>query len=378
MKRILIVAIALCMIIAAVYGCGEQSKNETGNGATSGDSNSAANGASNSASNESASPGGVVNVYNWGEYIDQSIFRVFENETGIKVNYTEFQSNEEMYSIIKSGIAIYDVIIPSDYIISRMIEEGMLEELDFSNIPNYGLIDDTYKNLEYDPEGKYSVAYMAGTVGLIYNSTMITEEITSWSALFDPAYSGQILMFNNPRDAFGIALKYLGYSQNTTDEGEIREAYDLLVEQKPILQAYVMDQIFDKLESGEAAIGPYYAGDYLVMLENNPDLVFVRPEEGSNRFVDAMCIPKGAKNKIGAELFIDFMCSTDIALQNMDFIWYASANYEAVEEFGADMEPDEYEIMFASTETLEKCDVFTNLPPDILALYDTLWGDLKK
>ena len=367
MKKILPVALALCLFLtSAVSGCGPRSSSGANSGAATGNANG------------EAASGGVVNVYNWGEYIDQSIFRDFENETGIRVNYTEFQSNEEMYSLLKSRGAVYDVIIPSDYMISRMIDEDMLEELDFSNIPNYSLIDEAYKNLEYDPDGKYSVAYMTGTVGLIYNSAMISDEITSWGALFDSSYSGQILMFNNPRDAFGIALKYLGYYQNTTVESEIREAYDLLVSQKPILQAYVMDQIFDKLESGEAAIGPYYAGDYLIMTENNPDLVFVRPEEGSNRFVDAMSIPKGARNKSNAELFIDFMCRTDIALRNMDFIWYASANYEASAEFGEDLDPEEYEIMFASEETLANCDVFTNLPPETLSLYDTLWSELKR
>jgi spermidine/putrescine transport system substrate-binding protein len=251
-------------------------------------------------------------------------------------------------------------------------------ELDFTNIPNHSLIDSAYKNLEYDPDGRYSVAYMAGTVGIIYNSTLINEEITGWGALFDSRYAGQILMFDNPRDAVGIALKYLGYSMNSSDEHEIREAFDLMVKQKSILQAYVMDQIMDKLESGEAAIGPYYAGDYLLMAENNPDLVFVRPEEGSNKFVDAMCIPVGAKNKTNAEIFINFMCRTDIAVRNMDVIGYASANFIAAMEYGADMDPEEYEIMFASSDTLENCDVFTNLPPDILSLYDKLWVELKR
>ena len=326
----------------------------------------------------SKAPGGEVNVYNWGEYIDEGIFRDFQRETGIKVNYTEFQTNEQMYSILKSGSATYDVIVPSDYMISRMIGEGMLAELDFSNIPNYNLIDSAYKNLEYDPTGKYSVAYMTGTVGLIYNSAIITDEITSWGAMFDSRYSGQILMFDNPRDALGIALKYLGYSQNTTSETEIRDAYDILVKQVPFLQAYVMDQIFDKLEAGEAAIGPYYAGDYLIMRESNEDLVFVRPEEGSNKFVDAMCIPAGAKNKTNAEIFINYMCRTDICLANMEVTSYASANYEAAAQFGEDMDPEDYEIMFASPETLANCEVFTNLPQETLALYDQLWIELKK
>ena len=355
MKKNITVIIALCLLLAStVYGCDKASDGGV------------------------RASGGEVNVYNWGEYIDEDIFRDFQRETGIKVNYTEFQSNEQMYSIIKSGSAVYDVIIPSDYMISRMISEDMLEELDFSNIPNYSLIDASYKHTEYDPTGAYSVAYMTGTVGLIYNSALISDEITSWSALFDSKYSGQILMFDNPRDAFGITLKYLGYSQNTTDEKEIREAYDLLVLQNPLLQAYVMDQIFDKLEGGEAAIGPYYAGDYLDMRKTNEDLVFVRPIEGSNKFIDAMCIPKGAKNKTNAELFINFMCSTDVCLANMDVTTYSCANPEANAEYAADMDPADYEIMFASEETLSNCEVFTNLPPNTLALYDQLWVELKK
>ncbi|MCL2078716.1 MAG: spermidine/putrescine ABC transporter substrate-binding protein [Oscillospiraceae bacterium] len=321
---------------------------------------------------------GQVNVYNWGEYIDKEVLSIFEEETGIKINYFEYDSNESLYSLLMLGSADIDVIIPSDYMVARLIDEDMLEPLDFSNIPNFSLIDSRYKGLEYDSNDAYSVAYMAGTVGLIYNSAMIDDEITSWGALFDEQYSGQILMFDNPRDAFGIALKYLGYSQNTENEDEIYEAYDLLLTQKPILQAYVMDQIFDKLESGEAAIGPYYAGDYLFMAESNEDLVFVRPEEGSNFFVDAMCIPKGAKNKTNAEIFIDFMCRTDIALMNMEEIYYASANYEAAEEFSAQLDDGEYEIMFASEAVLADCDVFIHLPANILELYNRLWTDVKK
>ncbi|MCL2046602.1 MAG: spermidine/putrescine ABC transporter substrate-binding protein [Oscillospiraceae bacterium] len=380
MKKILILALALCLILSAVLtGCNGSTPTQSSSPSGSQETDSTIDNDETDTDDDEVTTGGEVNVFNWGEYMDMDILAQFEEETGIKVNYMEFQSNEEMYSIIKYGMATYDVIIPSDYMISRMIDEGLLEELDFSNIPNIDLIDDAYKNLEYDPEGKYSVAYMTGTVGLIYNSAMIDEEITSWAALFDEAYAGQILMFNNQRDAFGIALKYLGYDQNTINEDEIREAYDLLLAQKPILQAYVMDQIFDKLESGEAAIGPYYAGDYLIMVANNPDLVFVRPEEGSNFFVDAMCIPVGARNKTNAEIFINYISSTEIAYQNMEFIWYASANFEAAEEFmEEELDDDEMEIMFASEETLENCDVFINLPTEILDLYDTLWSELKR
>ena len=321
---------------------------------------------------------GEVNVYNWGEFIDESIFRTFERETGIRVNYFEYQSNEEMYSLLRMGGTKVDVIIPSDYMVSRLIEEDMLERLDFANIPNYSLIDPRYKNLEYDPGGRYSVAYMTGTVVLIYNTAKISDNITSWESLFDGKYPGQTLMFDNPRDAFGIALKHLGYYQNTINEDEILEAYELLVKQKPFLQAYVMDQIFDKLESGEAWIGPYYAGDYLIMREGNPDLALVRPVEGSNHFVDAMCIPRGAENKTNAELFINFMCRTDIALLNMEEVMYASANYEAAAAFAEDMDPADLEIMFASDETLANCDVFKNLPREILKLYNDLWIELKR
>jgi spermidine/putrescine transport system substrate-binding protein len=318
-----------------------------------------------------------VNVYNWGEYIDESLFKEFEKQTGIKVNYSTFTSNEAMYSVIKTGGAQYDLIIPSDYMISRLISEGMLEKLDFTNIPNYSLIDDKYKNLEYDPSGEYSVAYMTGTVGLIYNKAMIPDEIDSWGALFNERYAGQILMFDNSRDAFGVALKFLGYSLNTTDPAELNEAYELIKSQSSIRQGFVMDQIFDKLESGEAAIGPYYAGDYLIMLENNPDLAFAFPKEGTNRFVDAMCIPKGAQNKKNAELFIDFMCSTEASLRNMDVVGYVSANKEAADQYAATLDEEARAIMFPGDDILANTEVFINLPQETLSLYDELWIKIK-
>jgi spermidine/putrescine transport system substrate-binding protein len=318
-----------------------------------------------------------VNVYNWGEYIDESIFADFEKETGIKVNYTTFTSNEAMYSVLKTGGSDYDVIIPSDYMISRLIGEEMLEKLDFDNIPNVSLIDDNFKNLDYDPTNEYSVAYMSGVVGLIYNTSVIKDEITGWDALFDEKYAGQILMFDNSRDALAIALLKHGYSVNTTDETELNEAYELLAQQKPLVQAYVMDQIFDKLESGEAGIGPYYAGDYLTMVENNPDLRFVVPEEGTNRFVDAMCIPKGAANKANAETFINFMCRTDIAMRNVDFIWYTTANKEAAAQYAETLDAETAAVMFPSDEVLSNCQIYVNLPKETLDLYDSLWIKLK-
>ena len=320
---------------------------------------------------------GEVNVYNWGEYIDEDIFDDFEKQTGIKVNYSTYESNETLYSILKTGGSSYDVIIPSDYMISRLISEDMLEKINFDNVPNFSLIDPAYKNLEYDPSGEYSVPYTWGTVGLIYNGDVVQEDVTSWSIMFDPQYAGQILMFDNSRDAMGIALKYLGYNQNTTDEAQLREAFDLLVQQKSILQAYVMDQIFDKMESGEAAIAPYYAGDYLVMVENNPSLKYVLPEEGSNLFVDAMCIPKGAENKENAEAFINFMCDTDIALAHSEVTGYAPAGTEAMKIFSEDLDEDLYPVINPDKDVLANCDVFTNLPQETLDLYDSLWVDLK-
>ncbi len=320
---------------------------------------------------------GEINVCNWGEYIDESLLSDFEAKTKIKVNYSTFTSNETLYSVLKNGGSEYDVIIPSDYMIARLINEDMLEPLNFDNIPNYSLVGDQYKNLEYDPEGKYSVGYTWGTVVLIYNSEMVDEDITSWGAMFDEKYSGEILMFDNPRDAIGIALEYLGYSLNTTDKAELDEAYALLAKQKPLVQAYVMDQIFDKLESGEAAIGPYYAGDYLTMLENNENLKCVIPEEGSNSFVDAMCVPKGSKNKELAESFINFMCSTEACLKNMDFIGYTSVNVEAQQQYAADLDELSKEVMFPSDDKLKNNEVFTNLPQETLDYYDELWVKLK-
>lgn len=319
----------------------------------------------------SSAPNGEVNVYNWGEYIDEDLLKKFTEETGIKVNYDTYADNESLYSMLSSGSANYDVIIPSDYMISRMINEDMLEQLDFDNIPNFQYIDDAYKGLEYDPDNLYSVAYTWGTVGIIYNTTMVDYVPDSWSVLWDENLSGQILMFNNSRDALGIALKYLGYSQNTTDPAQITEATDLLIEQKPLVQAYVMDQIFDKLEGGEAAVGPYYAGDAITMIEENPDLAFVVPKEGTNLFVDAMCVPKGAQNKENAEAFINFMCDPENMAQNIEYIAYSSPSTAARELLSDDLKNSE--ICYPDEALLANTDTFINLPQDTLDLYDSEW-----
>ena len=320
---------------------------------------------------------GEINVYNFGEYIDESTYEAFEEEYNIKVNYTTYDTCEALYGVLKNGGADYDVIITSDYMLSRMAQEGMLEELNYDNIPNFSLIGDEYKGLSYDPDDKYTVPYMWGTVGLIYNGSEITEELTSWQAMFDEQYSGQILMFDSTRDAFGVALKALGYSMNTTDEAEIREAFDLLQQQKPLVQGYFQDQMYDKLEGGEALIGAYYAGDYLMMLENNPDLKFVIPDEGSNFFVDAMAIPAGCENKDLAEKFINYMCDTDVCVANMDATGYASPNSEACEIYAQDLDDYSAQVMFPDEEILSRCEVYLNLPQETQELLDSLWVELK-
>ncbi|MEA4955616.1 MAG: spermidine/putrescine ABC transporter substrate-binding protein [Pseudoflavonifractor sp.] len=323
---------------------------------------------------DTAAANGVVNVYNWGEYIDQSVFDDFTAQTGIKVNYQTYDSNEALYGKLAGGATGYDVIIPSDYMIGQMIEENMLEPLNFDNIPNFKDIDPTLKNPEYDPENLYSVPYMFGTLGIIYNTTMVDagDDMETWNALWNEKYAGDILMFDNPRDTIGIALKKLGYSYNTTDPAQIVAAVDQLIAQRPLVQAYVMDDIFEKLEGGNAAIGVYYYGDYLTMKENNPDLAFALPREGTNRYVDAMCIPKGAENKDNAESFINFMCSTDVGLRNCKETWYSSPLLSVRDA----LDPKVVEDPFAypdETFAKEKCETFACLPADIRTLYNDQW-----
>ena len=329
---------------------------------------------SGTADDPGAADKGVVNVYNWGVYIDESVLEDFTAETGIKVVYDTFESNEAMYGVLKNEGASYDVVIPSDYMISRMIEEDMLEPLNFDNIPNFEDVDPALKNPDYDPENLYSVPYMWGLLGIIYNTSMVEETPTSWDIMFDENYSGQILMFNNSRDAIGIALKQLGYSYNTTDENQIKEAVDLLIQQKPLVQSYVMDDIFEKMQSGSAAIGAYYYGDFLTMQEVNPDLAFCLPEEGTNLYVDAMCIPKNAENKENAEIFINYMCSTQAGLKNCEEIWYSSPLLSVREELDPEVSGDPY--AYPDESILAQCESFKNLPADTLALYDREWTRL--
>lgn len=323
----------------------------------------------------------TINVYNWGEYIangtdgSMDVNEEFTRRTGIKVNYTTFDSNEALYSKLVGGGADYDVIIPSDYMVSRLIHENMLAELDFANIPNYQYIDESFRGSEYDPENRYSVPYTWGVVGLFYNTDYIKEEITSWSALWDDRYAGKILMFDNPRDAFAIAQFMLGQSVNTTREEDWQEAAALLKQQKPMVQAYVMDKIFDKMESEEAWIAPYYAGDAAILVDNNEKIRFVVPKEGTNYFVDAMCIPATSIHKAEAEAYINFLCDPEIAGANMNYIGYSTP--ETAAKAYMDQEMVESPIHYPDAEILANTQVFVNLPEDTSKLIDSLWAEAK-
>ncbi len=324
----------------------------------------------------------VLRVYNWGEYIStgedggMDVIAEFERtHPGVEVEYTTFASNEEMYAKIRSGSANYDIVIPSDYMIARMSAEGMLAELNYDNIPNFSYIDEQFKDPIYDQGNTYSVPYTWGTVGIIYNTAKIDDEITSWASLWDERYEGKILMFDNPRDAFAIAYSYLGYSINTTDEQEMMDAANLLMAQKDVLQAYVMDQIFNKMSSNEAWIAPYYAGDAIIMIEENPDLAFVVPEEGSNIFVDAMCILETSKQKELAEEFINFMCQPEIMAENIGYIGYSSPSTAAKELLDEEMQQNE--IAYPSEDCLDHCEYFVYLPQEVNEQMETLWISIK-
>ena len=332
---------------------------------------------------ENAAPdrGVTINVYNWGEYIangtDDSldVNAEFTRRTGIQVNYTTFDSNEALYSKLAGGGADYDVIIPSDYMVSRLIDENMLAELDFSNIPNFQYIDERFRDPDYDPGSRYSVPYTWGVVGLFYNTDYIEEEITSWTALWDDRYAGKILMFDNPRDSFAIAQFLLGQPLNTTDEAHWTEAAALLKQQKPLVQAYVMDRIFDKMESSEAWIAPYYSGDAAILVENNDNIRFVVPEEGTNYFVDAMCIPVTSSHKAEAEEYINFLCDPEIAGANMNYVGYSTP--ESAAKAYMDEEMAESPLYYPGDETLARTQVFINLPEDTSRLVDRLWAEAK-
>ena len=323
-------------------------------------------------------------VYNWGQYISEGddgsldVIAAFEEAyPNIRVQYSTYDSNEIMYSKLANGGITVDVIVPSDYMIGRMVQEGMLEELNFDNIPNYQYIDDSFKNTSYDPENKYSVPYTWGTVGIIYNTKYVDEaDVTGWELLWNEKYAGKILMFDNSRDAFGIAEYLLGYDVNTTDEAELQDCAAKLAEQKPVVQQYVMDQIFDAMENEEAWIAPYYAGDYLTMVEENPDLAFYRPTaQGYNMFIDAMCIPTCCQEKEAAEAFINFLCSPGISSANMAFLGYSVPSTAAKELM--DPEVANSDVAYPDADTLATGTSFNYLPEETSRYMESLFMEVR-
>ena len=315
-------------------------------------------------------------VFNWFDYIDPAVIELFKQETGISVQYVNFTTNEEMFTKLEAGAGTYDVIFPSEYMIERMINHDMLAELDLSAMPNFANIMDRLKDPSYDPGNLHSVPYMWGTLGYVYNTELVNEELTSWGALFDETYAGSVLMMNSMRDTIGLALKYLGYSMNTRDQAELSAAKDLLIEQKQkrIESGYLLDEIKDKMVGGEAAIGVVYSGDAQYAIDGNASLKYVIPDEGSNIWVDGMCIPKDSKHIAEAQQFIDFMCREDIAEMNFDYIRYCSP-VQAV----ADNLSEEEAAMPAlnpAPEIVEKCEYFNDVE-DAMTDYEEVWMDVR-
>ena len=331
-------------------------------------------GSASSASGES----GQVIVYNWGEYIDPDTITMFEEETGIKVVYDEFETNEIMYPKVEAGATAYDVLCPSDYMIQKLIENDLLQEINFDNIPNVKNIGQQYfdKSQEFDPENKYSIPYCFGTVGILYNKTMVDDPVDSWSILWDEKYADNILMQDSVRDAFMVALKLKGYSMNTLDEGELNEAKQILIDQKPLVQAYVIDQVRDKMIGNEAAIGVIYSGEAIFTQRENADLEYVIPKEGTNIWIDSWVIPKNAPNKENAEKFIDFMCREDVALKNFEYITYSTPN-DAARALIEDEDIKNSRIAFPDLSQYNNLETFHYLGADGDALYNELWKEVK-
>lgn len=329
---------------------------------------------------KSAKGSGKVVVYNWGEYIDPDVLDQFEEETGIEVVYEEFETNEIMYPKVAAGAASYDLICPSDYMIAKMIANDMLQPINFDHIPNYKNIDETYieQSKGFDPENKYSIPYCWGTVGILYNTSMIEEgdTVDSWEILWDEKYKDNILMQDSVRDAFMVAEKLLGYDINTVDEEELKACADKLIEQKPLVQAYVIDQVRDKMIGGEAALGVIYSGEAIYTARENEDLEYVIPKEGSNVWIDSWVIPKDAQNVENAEKFLDFLCRGDIAMKNFDYITYSTPNKEA-RELIEDEDIKNSTVAFPTAEMLENSQVYTYIGEDGDALYAKYWDKVK-
>lgn len=345
-KRLkLLLAAVLCILCAAAVGCGGDSQSQR-----------------------------ELKVYNWGDYIDPEVLRDFEKETGIKIVYDAFATNEDMYVKIKSGGSDYDVAIPSDYMIKRMIDEDLVEKIDMTKLDQYGNIDDHFKNLAYDPQNEYSVPYMWGTVGIVYNKTMVSEPVDSWSILWNPKYEKQILMLDSPRDSLGITLKYLGYSLNTKDDAQIDEARRKLIEQKPLVLAYVVDEVKDKMIAGEAALAVVWSGDAMYIKGENPDIEYAVPKEGSNLWFDAAVIIKGTKHKVEAEEFINYLLRPEVSQRNAAYIGYSTPIAAARDMLDAAIKNDP--TAYPSDEVIAQQEVFDDLTA-VIGKYNNAWTEIK-
>lgn len=320
--------------------------------------------------------GTTLTVCNWYDYIDEAVIGMFEEETGISINYVNFTTNEELYTKLEAGAGNYDVIFPSDYIIERLIKDDMLEELNYENIPNAQGLLDWIKNPDYDPDSVHSLAYMWGTVGILYNTTMVDDPVDSWGILFDKKYAGQVLMMNSIRDTMGVALKYLGYSMNTDDPKALEEAAALLIQQKKdgIVDGYFVDETKDKMVAGEAALAVMWSGDAMYAMEKNDDLAYAVPMEGSNVWIDGMCIPKGSQNKEAAECFINFLCREDIARMNMDYIWYSTPVQAVVD--GMSEEEFNDATLNPPQEVIDRCEYFLDVS-DYYDIYEENWMQVR-
>lgn len=320
--------------------------------------------------------GTELTVYNWFDYIDPEVLTMFEDQTGIRVTYVNFTQNEDMYAKLEAGAGAYDVIFPSEYMIERLIKEDRLAELDLANIPNLENVLDNLRDPSYDPGNAHSVPYMWGTLGILYNTDMVSEPITSWMSLFDEQYKGSIFMMNSLRDTIGLGLKALGYSMNTRNADELREACDLLVKQKRdgLVSGNFVDETKDKMVSGEAALAVIYSGDALYAMEKADNLAYVVPEEGSNVWVDGMCIPKDSKNKEAAECFINFMCEPEIAQMNMDYIYYSSPIRQVVENL--DEEEAANGALNPPQDVIARCEYYNDIS-DSMDLYEGIWMEIR-
>jgi len=340
--RSILVFVCMALVMAGLGGCGKDQK--------------------------------VLNVYNWGDYIDESVLDMFEEQTGIKVVYSTFEMNEDMYTKIKSSQGdSYDVIFPSDYMIIKMKNEGMLAKIDKSKLSNYKLIDGKFENNTYDKGNEYSVPYMWGTVGIVYDTDVVKEEVDSWSILWDEKYAGQIFMMDSVRDSIGLTLKLLGYSLNSTDDAELAAAKQKLLEQKPLVISYTGDQVKDQMIAGEGALAVVYSGDAITIMEKNPSIKYVVPKEGSNIWVDGMCILESSPHKEEALKFIDFMCSTEIAAMNRDYINYSTPQKEVYEALPDEIKNDPTQ--HPSDDIVARCEYFDD-PSDKIEKYDTIWTEV--